>query len=84
VRRWALSLEWFQPKRNIGTGTTARFRFTPPAVKSLIKRQKHLKNCEVPYSSEANKKEKLKLDVLGWKSNSIYVALTELMLTGLG
>jgi hypothetical protein len=50
-------------------------------VKSFNKKAKASeKNCEVPYSSEANKKEKLKLGVLGWKSNSIYVALTELML----
>jgi hypothetical protein len=47
-------------------GITARFRFDPPAVTSFNKKQKHLKNCiEVPYSSEANKKEKSKLGVLG-------------------
>jgi hypothetical protein len=48
-------------------GTTARFRFTPPAVKSFNKKAKasEKRHCEVPYSSEANKKEKLKLGVLG-------------------
>jgi hypothetical protein len=30
-------------------GTTARFRFTPPAVKSFNKRQKHLKNGTVKF-----------------------------------
>ena len=28
-------------------------------------------HCDVPYSSEANRKEKSKLGVFGWKSNSI-------------
>jgi hypothetical protein len=52
-----------------------------PQLNLLIKKKAKASeklHCEVPYSS-ANKKEKLKL-VFGLEINSIYVALTELML----
>ena len=54
-------------------GITAKFTFVPPAVTSFKRKAKASEKLhwEVPYSSEAKRKEKSKLGVLGWKSNSM-------------
>ena len=54
-------------------GITAKFTLVPPAVTSFKRKAKASEKLhwEVPYSSEAKRKEKSKLGVLGWKSNSI-------------
>ena len=54
-------------------GITARFTLVFPAVTSFNKNANASEklHCDVPYSSDANRNEKLKSGVFGWKSNSI-------------